>query len=457
MEKRLIRLEQSYRPLEMGAFFKRFLQFLSTNVSQPAAATTEKSERALDLEIQQKQEEIKKIQIETENLTLEQERLSGELGDIKRGWGWWFNLAKAFAGLSGLAGIVALFVSFANVLVTYHLDDEQKKKWDADTTLQEDRFVRETLEKVADNKAPQLSRIAFISDLNLHWFARQAPALGSVYIAIIRSDDQPQVQEACVQALTSAYEFAPAKEDKETVRRVLFGLAAKPRTSGASEVVDTGSSARAFGAVSRALRQELQGNNQAAARQLTSVLTSNRGNLQESDLSYMQFEKLDLGAGNLDGADLTSSNFAWSQFPGVSLRGAHLDEATFKGSSFARADLGGISATDVDFTDCDMSGCDLEGTRLENSTLKFVCFSGANLSEANFVGSTLVEADFTNAIGVNELGLSDTNIRGVKGLSEAEKARAFSHGAVEMSDADFSHWQANGFKTDASGKPQLNR
>jgi uncharacterized protein YjbI with pentapeptide repeats len=455
MEKRLIRLGQSYRPWEMGAFFKRFLQFLSTDVSKPATAATEKSERALDLDIQQKQEEIKKLQIETENLTLEQERLSGELGDIKKGWGWWFNLAKAFAGLSGLAGIVALFVSFANVLVTSHLDDEQKKKWDADTTLQEDRFVRETLEKVADNKAPQLSRIAFISDLNLHWLARQAPALASVYVAIVRSDDQPQVQEACVQALTSAYEFATAKEDKESVRRVLFGFVAKPKRSG--KAVDTGSSARAVGAVSRALRQELQGKNQAAVRQLTSILTSNRGNLQESDLSYMQFEKLDLGAGNLDGADLTSSNFAWSQFPGVSLRGAHLDEATLKGSNFARANLGGISATDVNFTDCDMSGCDLEGTRLENSILNSVSFSGANLRKANFVGSTLAEADFTSAIGVNDLDLSNTNIRGVKGLSEEEKARAFSHGAVEMSDGDFSQWKANRFKTDASGKPQLAR
>jgi hypothetical protein len=193
---------------------KRFLA--STTGSEQAAPPPQGAEQSA--------EEIKKNQIETENLLLVQKKLLADVSDLK--WGWWFNLSKVFAGLSGLAGIAALIISCGSLWVTYQLSLDQRKKWNADKTLDEDRFVRETLEKVADPKAPVTSRIAFISSLNLYWVARQAPALASEFIAIIRNEPESQVTWASADGLSHAVECAVMDSDKEAVRMVLFGRAA---------------------------------------------------------------------------------------------------------------------------------------------------------------------------------------------------------------------------------------
>ncbi len=204
---------------------KRFLA--PTTGSEQAAPPHQGAEKSA--------EEIKKTQIETENLLLVQKKLLAEVSELKW-WGWWFNLSKVLAGLSGLAGIAALVISYGSLRVTYQLSVDQRRKWNAEKTLDEDRFVRETLGKVADPNAPVTSRIAFISSLNLYWVARQAPALASEFIAIIRNEPESQVTWASADGLSHAMECAVLDGDKEAVRTVLFGRAADHNSTTATAI-----------------------------------------------------------------------------------------------------------------------------------------------------------------------------------------------------------------------------
>ena len=98
-------------------------------------------------------------------------------------------------------------------------------------------------------------------------------------------------------------------------------------------------------------------------------------NLEDADLSGLDFKWADLANANLTGADLTGTDLRWADLTAADLTGANLSNANLSWATLDGAGLTGanLTGTDLNWTpDADLTGADLttiDGTILVDADL----------------------------------------------------------------------------------------
>lgn len=104
-------------------------------------------------------------------------------------------------------------------------------------------------------------------------------------------------------------------------------------------------------------------------------------NLRHSDLRGSSFWKANLENSNLEGADLRYTNLLQTN-----LKKANLEEANLKYVNLSEANLHEANLRKCEIEKCDMRSCNLEKAVLSRVIFINVVLSGANLSHANLAG-----------------------------------------------------------------------
>lgn len=112
---------------------------------------------------------------------------------------------------------------------------------------------------------------------------------------------------------------------------------------------------------------------------------SMRANLSYADLSYANFEGVDLEGAVLSYADL---------------RGANLKGSDFKGADFSHAFLKGADLRGVELSNADLRGADLSYACLRRADLSYADLRGANLGYAGLSNADLKGADLSETKNV---------------------------------------------------------
>jgi WD40 repeat protein/Mrp family chromosome partitioning ATPase len=111
--------------------------------------------------------------------------------------------------------------------------------------------------------------------------------------------------------------------------------------------------------------------------------------LQNTDLSALQFDNL-----VADQADFSSSSLEDSSFVGAKLNGALFTNAKARNSQWLMADLNYSRACFADFFGSNMNSAELQGVDFSNAKLLKVDFEGADLRNAQFKGADVRSARF---------------------------------------------------------------
>jgi uncharacterized protein YjbI with pentapeptide repeats len=131
-------------------------------------------------------------------------------------------------------------------------------------------------------------------------------------------------------------------------------------------------------------------------------------NLSEASLMNTDLRGLSLVKANLSGADLMCAK----------LSGANLLMANLSRANLTVANLSGANLTNANLSEANL-WADLSGVNLTRANLTNADLTGANLSGANLSGTDLRGASLTNA-----------DLRGVKGLTDVQRAEYQSRGAI---------------------------
>ena len=96
-------------------------------------------------------------------------------------------------------------------------------------------------------------------------------------------------------------------------------------------------------------------------------------NLEDADLSRIDFKWADLANANLTGADLTGTDLRWADLTGTNLSNANLSwaslmEADLTGSDLRGAILNRTNLTGADLTRTNMAGVNLHSAYLDDNT-----------------------------------------------------------------------------------------
>jgi uncharacterized protein YjbI with pentapeptide repeats len=119
----------------------------------------------------------------------------------------------------------------------------------------------------------------------------------------------------------------------------------------------------------------------------------------------------------------------------------HIPRCRLWGLDLSGAFLSGANLSDTVLISTNLSSANLINTDLSNAVLVETNLSGANLTRANLSGADLSHADLPSAnfgevnlygvLGFNDIDdFSNTNLKGVKGLSKKDLEYAKSKGAI---------------------------
>ncbi|MDB9515278.1 pentapeptide repeat-containing protein [Kamptonema animale CS-326] len=169
----------------------------------------------------------------------------------------------------------------------------------------------------------------------------------------------------------------------------------------------------------------------ATQRAIAKILTVNRGQLNDADLSRTDLSQtasgpaqftLVLDKGDLSGINLRSANLTNAILPGIRFYGAGAD-ARFGTFDDWRADLSGANFEGANLTGAFLNNITMNRTNFLRSTLNkanlsYSILSGANFSSAKLIGvdlrqASLQDATFTGA-DLGSANLSRTNLEGAR-------------------------------------------
>ena len=139
--------------------------------------------------------------------------------------------------------------------------------------------------------------------------------------------------------------------------------------------------------------------------------------LINADLSHTRFVKADLRGADLSQTNLFLTDFSNSRLEGVSFEGANLLRSNLMNAALDRADLSGANLGDVNFTGANLKTACLRDADLRTTIFQRTCLQGADLSNANLLGVNLNDV---NLAGAN---LSKANLGSVD-LSRANLTQA---------------------------------
>ncbi len=120
--------------------------------------------------------------------------------------------------------------------------------------------------------------------------------------------------------------------------------------------------------------------------------------LRAANLSFANFSNV-----NLDNIDLNSTNLSNADFFGSSLIKANLGDAILTNTSIAHANL-----SNAHIFDANLNGAVMVGTNLSNANLNSATLTGAYLAGANLSGAFLTGADLNNVNFTDKTIYSDT-------------------------------------------------
>jgi uncharacterized protein YjbI with pentapeptide repeats len=145
---------------------------------------------------------------------------------------------------------------------------------------------------------------------------------------------------------------------------------------------------------------------------LLDALNLSGANINSADLTGASLTHADLSKADLTGAYLSSANLTRTF-----LFGAHLTDANLDGANLTKVGLVGAKIVGADFTDANLTGVFLSDQNLTDDN-----FLGANLTNANLDGANLHDADLAYATlrravtiipaGLSPPGLPVTNLTG---------------------------------------------
>ena len=154
-----------------------------------------------------------------------------------------------------------------------------------------------------------------------------------------------------------------------------------------------------------------------------------------ADLERVYMREGGLRKVNLRDAKLGEAYLQWADLSGaylrrVDLRGAKLMGTDLRGSSPWDADLRGADCHEADFSGATLDLTDLRGAGLWQAKLRRADLRGARLSGADLHEADLSEADLRETDLEDALSLIDTNLRGVKGLTNKQLEACKAKGAI---------------------------
>ncbi len=138
--------------------------------------------------------------------------------------------------------------------------------------------------------------------------------------------------------------------------------------------------------------------------------SQNKGSPQSLDASYIQLDNAYLARADLEQAWMLQASCQEAMLYEANLSGANLNGANLSGANLGRANLSEVHLYRAVLSEAVLSEAVLSGAYL----------NGANLSRANLSRTNLEDA----------LSLKDTDLRGVKGLTKAQRASCKAKGAI---------------------------
>jgi uncharacterized protein YjbI with pentapeptide repeats len=133
----------------------------------------------------------------------------------------------------------------------------------------------------------------------------------------------------------------------------------------------------------------------------------------DCDLSYLNFQGMDLTAVNLTRANLSGTNFEAANLKNANLRLANITHARFKSANLHGASLRDVTGPGAIFDKANLKNADLTQAELpranfRQANLQTAAFDRANLEEANFYQADLQQAQ------LNQTSLFRANFRQAK-------------------------------------------
>jgi uncharacterized protein YjbI with pentapeptide repeats len=287
--------------------------------------------------------------------------------------------ALAFAGLPGLAALVALFFTY-----------QQGHATDVQLQIAEQGQITDRYNAAITNLGSQSIDVR----------------LGGIYALQRLMRDSPR--------------------DQPTVIAVLCAFVRDETTSSANLT---------------SLASQLPTDIQAALTVVGTRNTANDGPTTVVDLDRARLTNAQLEALHLSGADLTSADLIGADLTGAHLTGAHLFEANLTKANLTSADLTKADLTNANLSGINLSGANLSGANLfkanlTKGNLAATKFAGAVLIQANLTGVFLFGEDLSDA-NLASANLTDAYLVGVN-LHNAELNGANLHGAVTLLPASLS-------------------
>jgi hypothetical protein len=376
----------------------------------------EKSKLTKELRSLQSAIDSSEASVKKKKEALEQEKLSIEVANLR----FWKGIFSKLAVIAPSTGLIALFVSFGSLLATCTSNKSQELNQTESRALEEEKFFHDTLEKATDDNSPLERRVAFIWSLDTFWKTSHARALANAFGSMLLNDDHEQIVSACCDSLGYGYKLAQKQEDREELRKILFGVRAT-----SDDMLEVPGVLRRTFLLLDHFNETPNLKNQDRRKYLSFIIENNKAHLQNCDFSDIAPNGLTMVKANFSGSD-----FSRAQFHG------RFDQSNFCNCVFANAQFQHSWFTRAEFFGSD--------------------FFAADFSESNFTG-----ANFGGA-----------NLYGVLSLEQNVKDQAYTQGAVEMSDPkDFAlwkqtalipsdqsqlkSWRQKGFKIDKVGKPVL--
>ena len=148
-----------------------------------------------------------------------------------------------------------------------------------------------------------------------------------------------------------------------------------------------------------------------------------KANLENANLSGVNFSGDNLSSANFSGADLANANLTGDNLSSVNFTGADLANANLSGANMSGDILTGANLTDADLAGNNLSsvkaqGATFTGANLKGDNLQGGAFNGDSFVGAGLQGDNLSGGNFTNALFTGD-NLSGAN------MSDAELSGAY--------------------------------
>ena len=301
----------------------------------------------------------------------------------------WITLAVvAFAGLPGLAPLVALIFTYQSVNAT-----------NVQLQIAEQGQITDRYNAAITNLGPRSIEVR----------------LGGIYALQRLMQDSPRDQPTVVAVLCA---FVRDQTASTATSRTPPGTHLPTDTQAALTVVGT---------------------RNTAYDGRTTVVDLNHAQLSDAQLDFLQLSGANLSDASLTGADLSGAHLDGAVLDGAVLDGAVLTDADLRGAALGGAHLVGTSLTGASLGGAALSTADLTGAGLQEANLQNAGLQGADLTSASLTGSDLRSADLqgANLQGANLQGahLTDAVLFGAN-LTDARLAGAVFFGA-DLEDAQW--------------------